>query len=350
MSILWAEGFEQYGNGSQLIDGLWTAVNSSATIETNLDNVSTGRKSLRMGGVDPLRRSLGGDFDTVGIAFAFKIDSMPSNIGHRYVFGFRNGSGDFGMCVKVTPTGRLALYGPDDEKIGAYVPPIAISRVALVTGVFNHIEITFTYPHAQVYLNGKLAVEADVTDEPRRANGDPSGRKMAELFIGYRSGSSVYLFASPVWYDDFVAWEGETGPVGPSGVYYLRPVSDVAPQDWELTAGATAYSLINELAPDDDSNYIFTGSAGQANFNVEALPANVAQVLAVIPMARVKKTDTGAAQIALGVNSGGIQEDGEDLAVLTGYSYQYSVFETDPEDDQPWAASPMPQISIRRAL
>ena len=255
------------------------------------------------------------------------------------------------MCVKVTPTGRLAIWGPDDDNLGTPIPPVAISRTAIVAGVFNHIEITFSYPQIKVYLNGKLAVEGNAPDEPRSPSGAATGRLMAEAFFGYRSGSSVALFAPNVWYDDIIAWEGDTGPIGPSGVYYLRPDTDALPQEWELTAGATAYTLINELIPDDDSKYIFTGAVDdQANFGVEPLPANVAQVLAVIPISRVRKTDTGAAQVALGVNSGGVEAEGEGLPVLRGYSYQFSVFENDPEDGQPWSPSPMPQISIRRAL
>ena len=351
MSILWAEGFEQYGSYTHMLEGLWAQAGASAIIETDLDNVSTGRKALRLGGVSPIRRSLGGDFTMAGVAFALKIDAMPNNIGHRYVFGLRNGAGDFGMCVKVTPTGRLAIWGQNDDTLGSPIPPVAISRTAIVAGVFNHIEITYSFPQIKVYLNGKLAVEGNAPDEPRNSGGAATGRQMAEVFFGYRSGSSANLFSPNAWYDDIVAWEGDTGPIGQSGVYYLRPNTDTPPQEWELTAGATAYTLINELVPDDDSNYIFTGTVGdQADFGVEPLPANVAQVLAVIPIARVRKTDTGAAQVALGVNSGGVEAEGEGLPVLGGYSYQFSVFENDPEDDQPWSPSPMPQISIRRAL
>lgn len=350
MSILWAEGFEQYGSGSDLLDGLWSEA-QNVTLNEILDNVATGRKSARLDGVNPMRRSLMGDHDLAGVAFHVKISEMPGNLAHRYVFGLRNSAGDFGMCCKITPTGRIALFGQDDANLGSPIPAIATSRLAMTAGVYNHIEISFQYPEAKVYLNGKLAVSGNVPGEPIGPGGNPSGRKMGELFLGYRSTSSSLLFASNVWYDDIIAWEGETGPVGPSGVYYLRPVSDVAPQDWELTSGASAYALINELAPDDDSDYIFTGSVNdQSNFNVEALPANVAQVLAVIPIARVRKTDTGAADISLGVNSGGVQANGEDQSALVGYSYLFQVFENDPEDAQPWAATPMPQISIKRTL
>jgi len=339
--ILWAESFEHYGAVADLMDGLWADVDTIGA--ALVGDAATGDKCLRCAINVTGRRYLTDDFERAGIALNFKLDALPLSAVHRFgLCGFRNDVGTQLLNIRIISTGRIQLIsGP----LNNTAVVVATSKLAVAAGVWNHIEVVADTGDgtAEVRLNGKVAIASVAV--PALAG------VMAEFAFGAFDTGTSNLFVR-THYDNIIAQGGvETDFIGLAGVYYLQPTSDGVPQEWELTSGANAYPLVNELVPNEDTGYIFTGAVDAvATLGVEPLPLNVVDVLAVIPIARVRKTDTGECDVALGVTSSGFPAEGPEVAITSGYSYQYAVFETDPEDDAAWAPVPMPEITIRRAL
>lgn len=341
--IVWAEGFEHYASVADLTSGVWSQV---STIGSSFQgSAATGDKCLQVGQLATGRRYLGDDYERVGIALNFKLAGLPNNSGHRFaLIGLRNDDPlqPQMLNIRVISTGRIQLIS---GAINGAETVVATSKLAVAAGVWNHIELIADCGTglAEVRLNGKSAIASI-------AVAGLTGTISQFSFGTFNTGSSNQFVTTS--YDNIIAQGGAAVDwLGLAGVYYLQPTSDGVPQEWELTSGANAYPLVSELVPDDDASYIFTGSVDAvATLGVEALPLNVVDVLAVIPIARVRKTDTGECDIALGVVSGGVPAEGAETAITAGYSYQWAVFETDPEDDAAWAPAPMPEITIRRAL
>jgi len=339
--ILWAEGFEHYGAVANMMDGLWADIETTGT--SFVTGAATGDLCLTISNLGNGRRYLTDDFERVGIALNFNLESLPLSAAHRFtLLGLRNDVGTQLLNIRVISTGRVQLIS---GTLNSAAVVVATSKLAVAAGTWNHIEVVADTGDgtAEVRLNGKVAIASIAV--PALVG------VISEFSMGLFDTGTSNLFVR-TYYDNIIAQGGETVDfLGLAGVYYLQPNADGVPQDWQLTSGANAYPLVNELVPNDDTGYIFTGDVDAVStLAVEALPLNVVDVLAVIPIARVRKTDTGDCDVALGVVSGGFPAEGTEVAVTAGYTYQYAVFETDPEDDAAWAPSPMPEITIRRAL
>jgi len=339
--IVWAESFEHYGVVANMMDGVWADIATSGT--SFVTGAATGELCLTVSNLGNGRRYLTDDFERVGIALNFNLAALPLTAAHRFILlGLRDDVGAQLVNIRVTPTGRIQLIS---GTLNSAAVVVATSKLAVAAGTWNHIELIAdtSTGQAEVRLNGKPAIAAIAV--PALVG------VMSEFVFGLFDTGSSNLFVR-TYYDNIIAQGGEfVDWLGLAGVYYLQPDADGVPQDWEVTTGALAYPLVNELVPNDDTSYIFTGEVDAvATLAVEALPLNVVDVLAVIPIARVRKTDTGECDVAVGVVSGGFDAEGTENAITSGYSYQWAVFETDPEDDAAWAPSPMPDITIRRAL
>lgn len=339
--ILWGESFEHYGTPAQMIEGLWAQLAPLGAAGISFDgNAATGDKCLKMGPLNQARRYLTDDFSKVGVALNFKLANLPTSASHRFgLITLRGPGGDELLSLRVISTGRVQLIEGDLDS-GAVV--VATSKLAAAAGTWNHLEVVAESGNVEVRLNGKQII----------LNTMPIVGPISEVSIGLNNSGTSNLFSTSTWIDNVIAQGGDdTDFVGLAGVYYLKPVADAVPQDWSLTAGASAYQLVDELVPDEDVSYIFTGTIDEVStLVVEPLPLNVVEVLAVMPIMRVRKTDTGDCDVALGVRSGGIVATADDVAATLGYTYQFAVFETDPEDDAGWEPSPMPEIQITRAL
>lgn len=339
--ILWGEGFEHYGQPSQLLDGLWADIVPASYAGVTFEgDAATGDKCLAMTPDNLIRRYLMDDHDKVAIALNFKLSNLPLSANHNWaIICLRGPLGEEILSLRIISTGRVQLIS-GDLTAGATIE--ATSKLAAAAGTWNHLEVLAEDGEVVVRLNGKPAITSSMAIP----------LQMSEMSIGLNDSGTSNLFANTTYIDNVIAQGGPTSDfAGLAGVYYLPPVADAVPQEWDLTAGAQAYALLDELAPDEDVSYIFTGVAGEvSSLSVAPLPLNVAEVLAVIPIARVRKTDTGACDVALGVRSGGVVETADDVAATLGYTYQFAVFETDPEDDAAWEPSPMPEIQITRSL
>lgn len=358
MSLLWYDGFEQYGNGEDafVTEGLWI---SNFLHVSNL-HARTGTLALSSNPVSggSARRSLGGDHTTVGVGCGFWFDNAPTTIDAFFSGGVSR------TCVieildknlvtqvflTVGTTGRLqVILGGSVEVL------LGESVLEIVAGTWNHIEMKVILAGSSggtvlVYVNGDewLSLTGITTIATGATNYG------SQVRFGVPGGAGVFTVGFLLWDDIFVYNQDTSGVhdiLGEYGVYQLLPnADDGTHHDWSLTVGSSGFALIDEVPPDDDTNYIFANTSGKrSDFATTTLPANITAVAAVMPLGRLRKTDTGACSVELGVVSGGTGYYSSSFPLTTSWTYfDPIVFEKDPATSSAWNPAAMPKLSVDR--
>lgn len=353
MAIIWADGFEHYGDDETWPQTLWAIQRLGAPPTLSTEQARTGNYSYKFTTTSRIRRSLKGDYGRAGVAFGLYLLGLPGDTGHAFsIATFLNADGGPHISVKIGSTGRVLVYRAGTGGLATYTL-LAQSAKELAPGVWNHIEVACTVSEGSgsvdVLVNGKefVSYEGDTVGDSTTSQAEPS---VGQLGFGIFDNGVSRLFVE-CYYDDIIAWAGDgTEPVGLYGVYYQRPISD-AIVEWDLTEGTDAFALLDELGPDGDTQYAFTGTVGdRLAMAVEPLPLNITDVAAVMPIALARKTDTGECDVTLGVISinDAVVNAPEGDPLLTNYGYFYYVVEEDPDTEGPWNPLGLPAICIER--
>ena len=366
MSILWFEGFEHYLDSDQALEGVWAGIGRYDYNGITTERACTGRGSFVCSSQQQgLRRSVGGDRETVGVGLHVFHESFPqpgtSSVGATgantvVLCQFRDASGRNTWSFCINPAGRLeVILGGNMDKytLGWERPPVfARSSKEIAAGTWNHwefkLKMHMTEGRIEVRLNGKTIYEYDGNTLTSTGEANTAEVAFGSFVLAGDANGKVF-------YDNIYCWTADDGVgvvdfLGMYEVHYLRPIRDEFNNGWELTSGANAYALVNEYVADDDNNYIFAESVDlEVRFEVEQLPPNVIDVAAVMPMARVRKTETGDCDIKLGTWQDDLELKGPDLAVTNSYTFQYTVQETAP-DGVGVRPDALPFLTIERTL
>lgn len=384
MAILWYDGAENYGEGNRALmtQGLWDevaydepsgrfgcpeVVGASDPVTPN-PPVATGQYSwrFRTGGAS-MRRSLGGDFTTVGLMTRWYMTTMAARQGAFCIQQFRNVENFAHISIQIGATGRIMIVGGGlDGELNGYGTQLASSTLELAAGTFNHIEtkvVLGASGSVEVRVNGK----SYVTYSGNTVRASSGSASIAQVAFGQWQTNfydGLISFFGYWFLDDIAVWNSSTTDnmggtaaahdfIGQYGVYYLPPNADASPQQWTLTVGTSAYALVNEIAPDDNLNYLFTNSVGfETNLVPSPLPSNVTAILAIACLPRMRKTDTGDCSVRMGCNSGGTEQlEPSDTPLVTSWDYYMPfVQEIDPHTSAAWNALSLPNMVVKRTL
>lgn len=362
--LLWFDGFDQYGDsGGQLSvlpsEGLWADFFQVLTQKDDTYQAHFGFSvAARTGGFwaanGSCRRSLNGDKTTVGCGTGFYMGNLPESASYEIaVMQFRDLNNKCQIHVSIGTTGRIVVtrggfdgrLTPSGSNVAGGAPGvIATSTLELAPGTWNHIETKVVFDTA----NGSVRVIVN----GRQTYIDVSGINTTSNEADFTTCSQVAFgkfdsfIATPIdltGWDDIFVWDDDVSGLhdflGQYGVYSLSPNSDSGSHhDWSLTSGAHGYALINDIPPDDDTDFIFTGVVNdRSDFGVLPLPANITLVAGVMPCGRLRKTDTGDADVELGVVSGGTTSYSGDTPIMTSWTYfEPLVLEKDPNTSAAW--------------
>ncbi len=353
--MLWAEGFDAYGDDeAKMLDGPWAEI-SSVTL-SNVQ-VRTGTRSLLVDSVgSKARRVLGGNKPIVGVAQAIYIIAHPSVPNTTNLIAFKDSNNFPQLLINLDTTGAVSAWCGDDNVV--YGELQGVSTDLIVTNAWNHLEVRvdFGAGNVEVRLNGVTILNlaavhvVNLDPLPGRATGQASAAQIAW-------GSYAGAGHADIYVDDVVVWDG-TGAqnntfVGDRKVYTDFPTGDTAEQDWDRSAGASSFALLDENPDDGDGTYVTTETTGD-RFGVTfpALPAQVTSVAAVIFQHKSKKTDAGDCNIQLHCASGASEADGLDRPMTTAYTAWQDVFEVDPDTSAPFtkAAAEAASLVTERTL
>lgn len=374
MAALWCDGFDHYGptgNESKMLDGAWASAGGVVLVETPVNTVQSApgvtSRSIAINANSAVRRSLGGEFATVGLMSPIFMSNLPI-VGPQaaawVLQAFRNIENRAQINIKVGTTGRVEIWGGgNDGNLGPNGTFLARSTKEMAAGTFNHIEtkvhMSATVGTVEVRVNG----EVFVTYAGNTARALGGSLNIAQVYMGLGDSTTPPSFNGNWYTDDWAAWNDEatdaqghastvTDFIGQYGVYTLSAVADATPEDWELSTGVNSFELVNEIPPNENTDFIFASTTAlKTALEVAPLPVNITDVAFVAPIIRSRKTDNGNCAVTIGVISGGTEEEndgGEDAQTPT-FSYYTHPWEQDPDTTDKWNPLNMPLIQVDRS-
>lgn len=373
MALRWFDGFEQYGALSHATEGVgggaaWSnidPVTSGQGWELATTNPATQSYHLRLtdggNGVKEARRIFGVASQVVGVGYRFQVQDLPSNESDSglVLADFRDVSNaPHFMIVLGTDGSVFALRGAvmTNTALGGTLIGTR-SDPCVAAGGYHHIEIKAkidnSVGYVEVRINGVTKLNLTGVDTQNTANATA-----AQVAFGM-NGS---VLSGPAGFgtfdvDDVYAWDDDASDlentivdwIGDKGAYLRKPIADTATSGFARSSGANNYPLIDEVPP-VNTDYL-TDATGTARtiVEVEAIPGNVAEVIAWMPVTYGRKEDSGSVSLRGGVVVGVDESYGPDDSPSTAYAYLRPAPKTiDPSTGVAWDNTTTPDLLIER--
>jgi hypothetical protein len=383
--LRWVDGFEHYGVIARMTEGVgggaaWSEVNVNASDgfggwELSTTNPATGAYHLRLsdGGASRklIRRIWGIASQVVGHGYRFSVDDLPAREGGIKGEGalvlaeVRDVSNNTHFTLILGTDGSIvAKRGFDVTATGANPADangtiIDRSDPCVARGGYHHFEfktkIDNTTGYIEVRVNEVTVLNLTGIDTQGTANAEA-----AQFVIGKANtlggGAPVAGFGT-FDYDDPFAWDDDNSDaentvvdfVGDKGAYWLAPTSDTAESDHSITGSATAYGAIDEVPPSGTDYLSDATGAARTVVGLAALPGNVAEVIAFVPLLYARKEESGTVTYRTGLVVGTDETYGPEDNPNTEYAYLRPGPKTiDPDTGVPWTSSAAPKLLIER--
>lgn len=354
--LRWMDGFEHYGlTESYMLEGVGGAAAWSDVVSWDLStaNPATGTHHIRCTAASNssqrMRRALGQSKQVSGFGHRFSLSVLPdteSDTVYLTLAEFRDVTNGGQFIVKVGTEGSVRVFGAGvDER----------SDPCIAAGGYHHFEakskIDNTTGYVEIRINEVTVLNVTGADTQGTANAETSQFRFGMYPV------STTTVSTTMDVDDVFAWDDDASDaentvvdfVGDKGCYYLPTTADTAEADWTKSTGVTGYSLIDELDPLDTDYIADTTAAARSIFEVAALPGNVAEVIAMMPVARARKEESGTVTLRLGVVVGASESYTADTSPSTTFAYVTPTPKTiDPDTGVAWTNSANPDLLIER--
>lgn len=352
MAIIWAEGFDHYGNTPNggrdaMLAGAWAAFSwgngnppavSAVRARTGLNSLLIDYNFFATAGVQ-CRRVLGTSHIIVGMAAGWYFNSLPDT-NKVHGFEFRNNANACIAFFAIQSDGAIGFYSGSGRTI------IASSDPVITANSWQHIE-------------AKIICDTVVGQVEVRVNGivvlNVTGINLGSL------GSTQIVFGMPaddlgsslIYYiDDVVTWNDDglsnNTFLGQQRVQTLLVDGDTAAADWTKVGAVTGFDCIDNVPPDGDTSYLSGGTLNAVSeFTLPDLPPETSAIVGVyVPMmARLDDAGTGSAQASL--VSGAAVSLGPDQPLTTAYTYWGGVHQLDPATALPWSKAGLEAAKLR---
>lgn len=278
-----------------------------------------------------LYRDLPGDYGTLIVGVAVKFSALPS--GTTPFIRMIEGLG-------IRTHGHLLLLA--DGRIGVAAGGLTslVNSIPTVTpGVWYYLEFKYT-PHP---TSGYAELRMDgvpwwtFTGNTQNVGGGTLTLRRVEM--GNNGGSCGNLDLDDLYIcntlgtvnNDFLG-DGRIDCLFPSGAGTYA--------EWTPSGAVPNYSTVDDNPPNDDTDYVSSGVAGQRDSYVcTDLPIPSGAVKAVAIQHTAKKDDVGSRNIQSLVRSAGADYVGANRSLLETYFTQATILEADPATSAPWTVA-----------
>lgn len=352
--IQFMDNFAIYGGTNTLLtNGVYAQASTLfATLPDDPDPSATG-KVLKLAGTDtqdqPVRKVLTTANPTVGVAMRLWMGSLPNTDQMSpSPMQFLDVGANVHVAVWVRTTGAIFVTR------GGFAGTVIASTAGpvLLANAWQHIEtkvkIHDTTGTVEIRVDGVPVLTATGLDTASTA--DVTCRQVAFNNKATNTGASVTMYIK-----DFITWDNlgsaNTDFLGTCQVISLTPNGDNS-FNWTPSTGTTGFNLIDDVPPNDDTDYISAADPPPAasSFTLTNLPVDVTSVKALQTMVRARKTDGGDGSLQTSMISGASTGNGTDRPITVAFTYWFDVFETDPATSAAWipAAVDAAKIKINR--
>lgn len=360
--LRWMDGFEHYGTTeTHMTEGVggaaaWSEVDNSFALSTT--NPATGTYHIRLTDdtttPDNMRRAYGQASQVSGIGYRMSVDDLPGVEGYD--------SSDFQLVlvdfrdVSNVNNCRVSLGTDGSVYFCRGNTLVERSDPCIAAGGYHHFEAKTKIDNSTGY--GEVRVnEVTVLNATGRDTQNTANDATAQVSVRLQATSLGHVGFNFMDIDDFFAWDDDASDlentvidfVGDKGCYYLPTNGDTAEADFTKSTGVTGYNLLDELTPDDTDYVADTTGAARSIFAVAALPGNVAEVIAMMPVIRARKEESGTVALRGGVVVGAEESYTPSNSPSTEFAYMTPGPKTiDPDTGVAWASDANPDLLIER--
>jgi hypothetical protein len=370
LMLFWTDGYEQYGtNEAHMLEGVggaaaWSEVTTGWALSTA--NPATQSFHMRLtddsNGYKVMRRAYGIASQVAGLGYRFSVDDLPSNESNSGLImaAFRDVSNQE-QCMVIMGTEGSVIANRGGSVVNTSIGGTTIDRSnpAIAAGGYHHFEVKSKIDNSAGLIEVRVneVTILNLTGIDTQSTGNASSAQIIFGTNGTVLSSNAGFGTMDI--DDTFAWNDDNSDpentvvdfVGDKGCYYLPVNADTATADWLKSSGVTGYSLLDELDP-IDSDYIADSSGvARSIFDVAALPANVAEVIAMMPVLRARKEESGSVTLRAGVVVGTDESYTPDNSPSTQFAYMTPGPKTvDPSTGVAWANDADPKLLIERTV
>jgi hypothetical protein len=348
MALLWCDGFDHYGTSTtKMLDGAWAEVGGQVTISSA--NARTGTYHIRQAGgttasTTNIRRVLGGAKTTVGVGGVFYYPALPTGNNVQRLFQFNDATNTNQISILVQSTGTIeAFRGPATTSLGVTATPV------IVANAYQHVECIVLFSQTvgtiEVRVNGVTVLSLSAQDTCAT-----SLVECSQVLIGGGIGGTNQFSQTDL--DDVFCYDTTSSYnnafIGDRRVLTLMPNANTATADWTAVGAATGYECIDEVPPNDDTDYITAATVGLVSqFGLANLPSGISVVNAVVMVERARKTEAGVANTKVSIVSGASTTAGADKPLTEVYTYRQDVFQTDPASAAPFTPANVDALQFK---
>jgi hypothetical protein len=271
------------------------------------------------------------------IGVAFRTSSLPGS--SRTLLGLYD-AGTLQVDVCLNTDGTLSV-----RRNGATVLTNGTSSFSLGANTYYYLEWKCTIADAIDASSCQVRVDGDVKitvatgqDTKHTANATAN-----QVTVG---GGNSNANPTALWdIDDVYICDGQGSTnndfLGDCRVDTLLPNADGSNSQFTPSTGSDHYALVDESAPNDDTDYLSDGTSGHRDtWNVANLSALVSPSIKGVQLnLTAKKDDAGTRLLKPVVKSGATTSTGASQGVGTDYRQYQQVYETDPNTSAAWTES-----------
>lgn len=357
MALLWADGFDHYGNtttgAANMILGPYAQVNNQQPRTTNPRN---GTYSLYCPANSYIRRVFGAAKSDVGVGMAFYLTNLPTGASTVSLLQLADTNNIAQVSLVVGTTGTIELRrGVVNGTV------LETSAVVIRAGEWIHLEVEWISNVSADSADGSVEIRVNETvvitytgDVVSTASTllECSQVRLMVVENSLATGAPHYL-------DDIYAWDTATDAnntiatfVGDKDVLMYAPDADGATSDWVRESdspSASDFSKVNEVVQDGDTTYLEATTVNDVELlGIETVPATVDGIVAAITINMMRKTEAGASAVTPAIigGSGGVGA-GSAHTLTEEYAYYHDVVELDPDTTAAWTAATLSASSLR---
>lgn len=328
MTILWLEGFEGYGSlranmeGEVYEQGACQGISSNNSRWPNMVGASFNQYSW-------LRKDFLQERTTLVVGMAITVQAGAVSSGSTYpIFALEDGASVTQVKLYLNSDGEFVVANGDN---GVQ----ATSTVKYSPARWQYLEMK-VYMHAtagtvEVRKNMKTIINAtslDTLDD----SGSSGGAQ--HVHFGPMSGSGLSSYLDDIYVDT-------ANFLGDIRVDSELPTADGTHTDFAPSAG-NRWECVNEDGANGDTDYVEASGVGnQATFKITAPTINNA-VKGIMLMPTMRRTEPGNAAIKTLVRQSStdyLNALEHDVPAGSQYNYLQGIWETDPNDSNPWTTS-----------
>lgn len=334
MALLGFDGFDGLAIADIGLRG-WSFVNNgftSGSITTGLTGNALTIESAA-GGFAGYEQAI----DSAGASLIVQGHVRVNKAAAAGLLAIREGS-VYHVLIAMDSAGRLLIYRGNSTTLLAQS---AIGQIAANT--WHHLAVAVTIANSggtvSVFVEGVEVVSYTGDTD----NGGAAG--VASSFLVGTASDVQTKWDDVVWLDT-TGSAPTNAPLGPCKVERLAVASDVTTA-FTRSTGSTTYTLLNDAAPDGDTSYVESGTAGDEDvLGVADLSGASGAIFAVQTRIRARRTDAAAVSLIPSVASGGSSADGATRSLGSSYAEFADLFPVNPNGSVAWTNTSVNALNL----